>query len=196
MNTTTVGTTNDKETNCVNGCNRGTNDTDNFSSKSDCGCDETDVNVCECNRDPDCGCMDSKSIDSNSREGNDQDTNPNESDFGSYETDVNVCECNQDPDCECKDSKPKDSSSREQYEGDRGCETTSPSPPTCGKGEILDDCPIDCPSDYCPKSRYYDQSACSIPKNCPPPACKCRFNYRRAENGTCIPVESCRKFYF
>ncbi|XP_037874648.1 zonadhesin isoform X3 [Bombyx mori] len=68
--------------------------------------------------------------------------------------------------------------------------------PPCADSEILDKCPVDCPSDYCPTSRCDDQSSCPKPASadCPAPACKCRFNYRRAANGTCIPTRECPPF--
>ncbi|CAH2107609.1 unnamed protein product [Euphydryas editha] len=38
------------------------------------------------------------------------------------------------------------------------------------------------------------RTPCPKPKECPPPACKCGFNYRRADNGTCIPTTECPPF--
>ncbi|CAK1553388.1 unnamed protein product [Leptosia nina] len=63
----------------------------------------------------------------------------------------------------------------------------------CGINEVLDDCPVDCPYDYCPKNELQDRIPCPKPKQCPPADCKCGFNYRR-ENGTCIPTTECPAF--
>ncbi|XP_046960222.1 inducible metalloproteinase inhibitor protein-like [Vanessa cardui] len=65
---------------------------------------------------------------------------------------------------------------------------------SCGINEILDKCPSDCAYDYCPKHELQDRTPCPKPEVCPPPACKCGFNYRRAENGTCIPTTECPPF--
>nr|WHN38849.1 Zon2-L [Andraca theae] len=65
--------------------------------------------------------------------------------------------------------------------------------PECSDGKVLVDCPVDCPSDYCPKSRYDDQSSCPTPADCPPAQCKCGFN-SRLHNGTCIPTRDCPPF--
>ncbi|CAG9787822.1 unnamed protein product [Diatraea saccharalis] len=74
------------------------------------------------------------------------------------------------------------------------CEEKTTANVTCGPNEYLDDCPTKCPSDYCPKYDGEDRFACNKPKICPKPACKCRFNYRRACNGTCIPTRNCPPF--
>ncbi|KAL0892412.1 hypothetical protein ABMA27_015530 [Loxostege sticticalis] len=63
----------------------------------------------------------------------------------------------------------------------------------CGPNEIELNCPASCETDYCPKKDKQLQS-CPQPDPCPPPACKCQFNYRRADNGTCIPTEQCPPF--
>ncbi|XP_075970268.1 zonadhesin-like isoform X3 [Anticarsia gemmatalis] len=91
-----------------------------------------------------------------------------------------------DPGCVCKEN---------YYRNDDGdCVTEEEcEPPKCGDNEILDDCPVDCPADYCPNSAE-DNEKCPKPDVCPPPQCKCAFNYRRAENGTCIPTEQCPPF--
>nr|XP_026485723.1 inducible metalloproteinase inhibitor protein-like isoform X2 [Vanessa tameamea] len=62
---------------------------------------------------------------------------------------------------------------------------------SCGINEIIDECPSDCAYDHCPKHEFQDRTPCPKPEVCPPPACKCGFNYRRAENGTCIPTTEC-----
>ncbi|XP_063379398.1 zonadhesin-like [Cydia fagiglandana] len=62
----------------------------------------------------------------------------------------------------------------------------------CGVGETKDYCPANCASDYCPKNAK--TASCARPTVCPPPQCKCRFNYRRAVNGTCIPTRDCPPF--
>ncbi|XP_035428978.2 zonadhesin [Spodoptera frugiperda] len=67
-------------------------------------------------------------------------------------------------------------------------------PTTCGPNEIQDNCPANCESNYCPTSSSSDSALCTTPDVCPPPVCKCRFNYRRAINGTCIPTRSCPPF--
>ncbi|KAL4707022.1 hypothetical protein ACJJTC_000449 [Scirpophaga incertulas] len=70
--------------------------------------------------------------------------------------------------------------------------------PACGPNERLDDCPADCPADKCPRSEKEAKNSgsvfCAQPDTCPPPACKCIFNYRRSENGTCIPTRQCPAF--
>ncbi|XP_045446268.1 inducible metalloproteinase inhibitor protein-like [Melitaea cinxia] len=65
---------------------------------------------------------------------------------------------------------------------------------SCGPNEVVDDCPSDCAYNYCPKDQYHDRTPCPKSKICPPPACKCGFNYRRADNGTCIPTRECPPF--
>ncbi|CAG4958781.1 unnamed protein product [Parnassius apollo] len=64
----------------------------------------------------------------------------------------------------------------------------------CGPNEVLDECPSDC-GDHCP-TRDGEFINCNRPdwNNCPPPKCKCQFNYRRAQNGTCIPTNNCPAF--
>ncbi|KAG6453477.1 zonadhesin isoform X2 [Manduca sexta] len=79
-------------------------------------------------------------------------------------------------------------------DSDEESESTTQSPQKCGDNEVLDKCPVDCPSDNCPKSRYDDQSRCPKPKKCLPPACKCGFNSKRAANGTCISTRDCPPF--
>nr|XP_032511183.1 inducible metalloproteinase inhibitor protein-like [Danaus plexippus plexippus] len=64
----------------------------------------------------------------------------------------------------------------------------------CGINEVAVDCPRDCSYDSCPKSRYHDKTPCPRPEKCRPPTCKCIFNYRRADNGTCIPTTECPPF--
>ncbi|KAI5643782.1 trypsin inhibitor like cysteine rich domain-containing protein [Phthorimaea operculella] len=64
---------------------------------------------------------------------------------------------------------------------------------TCPKNEVLDNCPATCDWDFCPKSNVEPKS-CEKNKKCPPAECKCGFNYRRADNGTCIPTISCPPF--
>ncbi|XP_072941115.1 zonadhesin-like isoform X2 [Epargyreus clarus] len=63
----------------------------------------------------------------------------------------------------------------------------------CGKNEALDKCPSYCPSDFCPTGDGQN-AYCPSPKPCPRPACKCAFNHRRAQNGTCIPTRDCPSF--
>ncbi|KAJ2947117.1 hypothetical protein O0L34_g16469 [Tuta absoluta] len=63
----------------------------------------------------------------------------------------------------------------------------------CSKNEVLDNCPDSCDWDFCPKSNV-EPKLCEKKKKCPPPACKCSFNYRRASNGTCIPTTTCPSF--
>ncbi|XP_041976029.1 late cornified envelope-like proline-rich protein 1 isoform X2 [Aricia agestis] len=65
---------------------------------------------------------------------------------------------------------------------------------TCGPNEVVDECPTNCSAEYCPTSE--DRSPCPQPdkNSCPPAKCVCGFNYRRAENGTCIPTTSCPPF--
>ncbi|KAH9629157.1 hypothetical protein HF086_014827 [Spodoptera exigua] len=75
----------------------------------------------------------------------------------------------------------------------RGC-VCKKGPTTCGPNEIQDNCPANCESNYCPTSNNSDNSLCTTPDVCPPPVCKCRFNYRRAINGTCIPTKNCPPF--
>ncbi|XP_023941184.2 uncharacterized protein LOC112048060 isoform X2 [Bicyclus anynana] len=65
---------------------------------------------------------------------------------------------------------------------------------TCGRNEVIDDCPADCAYDYCPKDEHHDAKPCVKPEVCPPAKCKCGFNYRKAENGTCIPTTECPPF--
>ncbi|XP_045764652.1 inducible metalloproteinase inhibitor protein-like [Maniola jurtina] len=65
---------------------------------------------------------------------------------------------------------------------------------TCGRNEVIDDCPADCPYDYCPKDEYQDKLPCPKLEVCPPAKCKCAFNYRIHENGTCIPTTECPPF--
>ncbi|KAM3962921.1 uncharacterized protein ACR2FA_003019 [Aphomia sociella] len=62
----------------------------------------------------------------------------------------------------------------------------------CGVNEIQDDCPSNCAAEYCPKGESTE--VCARPNPCPKPSCRCQFNYRRAENGTCIPTTSCPPF--
>ncbi|XP_061709700.1 inducible metalloproteinase inhibitor protein-like isoform X2 [Cydia pomonella] len=62
----------------------------------------------------------------------------------------------------------------------------------CGDRETKDYCPADCAADYCPKNAK--TVSCPRPTVCPTPQCKCRFNYRRADNGTCIPTRDCPPF--
>ncbi|KAJ0180063.1 hypothetical protein K1T71_004654 [Dendrolimus kikuchii] len=64
----------------------------------------------------------------------------------------------------------------------------------CGPNEQLVNCTNPCMSDKCPK-RANEGKDCNSAPVCGQPACKCRFNYRRAENGTCIPTKQCRPFY-
>ncbi|XP_068630551.1 inducible metalloproteinase inhibitor protein-like [Battus philenor] len=64
----------------------------------------------------------------------------------------------------------------------------------CGPNEELDRCPSNC-ADSCPtRSGEFDNCRPANRKNCPQPKCVCRFNYRRAENGTCIPTRECPAF--
>ncbi|XP_047020461.1 zonadhesin-like isoform X3 [Helicoverpa zea] len=67
-------------------------------------------------------------------------------------------------------------------------------PTTCGDNEVLANCPTDCASDYCPTEETKESTFCEPQEVCPPPACKCAFNHRRAANGTCIPTRSCPPF--
>ncbi|XP_063821303.1 late cornified envelope-like proline-rich protein 1 [Ostrinia nubilalis] len=62
----------------------------------------------------------------------------------------------------------------------------------CGPNEITVDCAAVCEADFCPKSAK--PQTCPQPVTCPPAGCKCQFNYRRADNGTCIPTEQCPPF--
>ncbi|XP_026729504.1 zonadhesin-like [Trichoplusia ni] len=63
---------------------------------------------------------------------------------------------------------------------------------TCFDNEILDNCAKDCNSDYCPFAPDVEDY-CYKPEPCQP-KCKCRFNYRRSSNGTCIPTRDCPPF--
>ncbi|XP_072941116.1 uncharacterized protein [Epargyreus clarus] len=65
---------------------------------------------------------------------------------------------------------------------------------TCGPNEVIDDCPANCSYEYCPTNEFHDYLFCLKPDICPPPACTCAFNYRRAENGTCISTYDCPPF--
>ncbi|CAH0727931.1 unnamed protein product, partial [Brenthis ino] len=65
---------------------------------------------------------------------------------------------------------------------------------TCGSNEVLENCSRNCSYDNCPKDRFSDEAPCDKSGDCPPPACKCSFNYRRASNGTCIPTTDCPPF--
>ncbi|XP_063890544.1 zonadhesin isoform X2 [Helicoverpa armigera] len=67
-------------------------------------------------------------------------------------------------------------------------------PTTCGDNEVLANCPADCASDYCPTEETKESTFCEPQEVCPPPACRCAFNHRRASNGTCIPTRSCPPF--
>ncbi|KAM3962920.1 inducible metalloproteinase inhibitor protein-like [Aphomia sociella] len=63
---------------------------------------------------------------------------------------------------------------------------------TCGDNESEVSCPKTCTYDNCPESAD-EANECISDDNCVP-ACKCRFNYRRAKNGTCIPTRDCPPF--
>lgn len=73
-------------------------------------------------------------------------------------------------------------------------------PVACGYKEIEVSCPKNCTYDSCPKSADEKNECKSNTKSgedndesCVP-GCKCAFNYRRAENGTCIPTRACPPF--
>ncbi|KAL4707025.1 hypothetical protein ACJJTC_000452 [Scirpophaga incertulas] len=53
---------------------------------------------------------------------------------------------------------------------------------------------MSCPTDYCPRNQDEATASCPQPDDCPQPACKCAFNHRRAENGTCIDARQCPPF--
>ncbi|KAJ8732567.1 hypothetical protein PYW07_015166 [Mythimna separata] len=63
---------------------------------------------------------------------------------------------------------------------------------TCGENEVLDSCPTNCNTDNCPQSAD-EEKVCTKADPCVP-ACKCRFNYKRAKNNTCIPTRDCPPF--
>ncbi|GBP82506.1 hypothetical protein EVAR_64027_1 [Eumeta japonica] len=63
----------------------------------------------------------------------------------------------------------------------------------CGPNELLDDCPGDCAADFCPKGEA-PLEPCRTPEPCPAPACKCSFDHRRADNGTCVATRDCPPF--
>ncbi|VVC93384.1 unnamed protein product [Leptidea sinapis] len=63
----------------------------------------------------------------------------------------------------------------------------------CGVNEYLESCAKDCLYDNCPKNAQDDSVSCASPKECVS-ACKCIFNHRRADNGTCIQTTSCPPF--
>ncbi|XP_026751233.2 inducible metalloproteinase inhibitor protein-like [Galleria mellonella] len=67
---------------------------------------------------------------------------------------------------------------------------------TCGNNEVEEDCPQTCTYDYCPKSAD-EQNVCrnntSSDGGCVA-GCKCRFNFRRADNGQCISTRDCPPF--
>ncbi|XP_049865749.1 uncharacterized protein LOC126366616 [Pectinophora gossypiella] len=84
-------------------------------------------------------------------------------------------------------------------------ESSKPETPTndgklkleCPPNEVQDDCPRDCEPEYCAKTREEAQPRSCVTPNqekCPPPKCKCGFNQRRLENGTCISVYKCPAF--
>ncbi|XP_075970271.1 SCO-spondin-like [Anticarsia gemmatalis] len=64
----------------------------------------------------------------------------------------------------------------------------------CGHNEVSVDCPANCPYDHCPTYERQDRY-CPQPEVCGEPECKCRFNTRRAENGTCISTYDCPGFH-
>ncbi|KAG6453476.1 hypothetical protein O3G_MSEX008175, partial [Manduca sexta] len=63
----------------------------------------------------------------------------------------------------------------------------------CGQNEVAKSCADGCHLNVCPKSRNFNAS-CSALGLCSSSLCDCRFNYKRAENGTCIPTKDCPKF--
>ncbi|CAB3243775.1 unnamed protein product [Arctia plantaginis] len=111
-----------------------------------------------------------------------------------YDECPNLCPTNEEynsckKDCVCKEN---------HYRNDKGvCVEDEKGPddpkPTCEDNEILDDCPSHCETEHCPKCEE-DNKRCEKPNPCPPPACKCKFNHRRAENGSCIPTIDCPPF--
>nr|XP_049703173.1 zonadhesin isoform X6 [Helicoverpa armigera] len=88
--------------------------------------------------------------------------------------------------CVCKENYLRDDNGN--------CIPAEKCPTTCGDNEILANCPADCASDYCPTEETKESTFCEPQEVCPPPACKCAFNHRRASNGTCIPTRSCPPF--
>ncbi|CAH0699767.1 unnamed protein product [Spodoptera exigua] len=62
----------------------------------------------------------------------------------------------------------------------------------CPEDEVEDYCPSKCYNDKCPNKENYNQ-VCNT-EGCGPPRCKCRFNMKRAANGTCIDTASCPPF--
>lgn len=67
--------------------------------------------------------------------------------------------------------------------------------PRCNNREDAVKCVRDGPSDYCPRSEYDDIGYYSVPSNCDEPGCRCKLNYRRLNNGTCVPIRDCRSYY-
>ncbi|KAJ8732568.1 hypothetical protein PYW07_015167 [Mythimna separata] len=63
----------------------------------------------------------------------------------------------------------------------------------CPPGEDEDNCPTDCYRDRCPTSEK-DGRDCVNSGQCGTPKCKCRFNMKRAMNGTCIDTRDCPPF--
>ncbi|CAH1644148.1 unnamed protein product [Spodoptera littoralis] len=62
----------------------------------------------------------------------------------------------------------------------------------CPKSEEEDYCPSNCMNDKCPKKENYLYE-CNL-EGCGTPRCKCRFNTKRADNGTCIDTRYCPPF--
>ncbi|PZC75815.1 hypothetical protein B5X24_HaOG205635 [Helicoverpa armigera] len=88
--------------------------------------------------------------------------------------------------CVCKENYLRDDNGN--------CIPAEKCPTSCGDNEVLAICPTDCASDYCPTEETKESTFCEPQEVCPPPACKCAFNHRRASNGTCIPTRSCPPF--
>lgn len=67
----------------------------------------------------------------------------------------------------------------------------------CPPGEVPDQCPALCSYDFCPTSEFSDQIPCEKPdrpSGCSKPACKCPFNKRRDQFGSCVDIDHCRKY--
>ncbi|XP_059048278.1 zonadhesin-like [Achroia grisella] len=65
---------------------------------------------------------------------------------------------------------------------------------TCGSNENEVECLQNCTFDSCPKSQDETNLCTNNTGSDCQPGCKCDVNYRRAENGTCIPTTDCPPF--
>ncbi|KAL4707026.1 hypothetical protein ACJJTC_000453 [Scirpophaga incertulas] len=103
---------------------------------------------------------------------------------------INI-KCN--PKCYCKDGFARDD--KDNCIPVDKCKK-KPEPLQCDANEVVDDCPYKCGSERCPRSEQEAKLSpvCVKPDKCPPPACRCRFNYSRDKNGKCIPTRNCPAF--